>query len=232
MYCTECGNALSDSFKFCAVCGHAVLKVPSVQASEVSESGAESTVPTSNAPSVPNTRDRSYLIGVVVFVGFSLLGLLGRNIIGILEAVGWGFAAWFWYKKKPTHPAATIAVMLLAVFAIAGEIWFYERHHPRTPPFDLDAYRSSESGGTTEFVPPDTSGIEPSQKYASCREANRLATACGELQFKPSSPFAPYGGYSAHLAKITSVPKGFQLDPNQKDCDTAFEWKSYCDANK
>lgn len=226
MYCSECGSAISDSFKFCPVCGHAVL---------VSSSAPNDTT-SRTAPSREHTApdDRGggkyYLIGVVVLASFcgltTLVGLLhGLTILDLLEAAGWGCAAWYWWRRKPRHPAATVGVSLLGIAVIAGEIWFYRASHAPPRVFDLDAYLSS-----TTFTPPDTSGIKPRERAASCQEAVRLATACQAHHFTPSFE-AGLGGYLVHLPSLDAVPQGLQLAPNKKDCETAFQWKNYCERN-
>jgi hypothetical protein len=226
---------LSDSFKFCPVCGHAVQKVPSIPTNKDSGNASQSSSPASDAPRVTNPQDKQYIIGVSIFAVFSVFSLLigivhGLPPFSILETVGWGFAAWFWYKKKPLHPAATIAVGLLGVAVIFGEIWFYVEKNAATNASDPYAQILAGADDSTKFVPPDAADIKPWQKYASCQEALRLATACEKNPSISANPFRPILAQPHQLSSITQVPKGSQLQPNDKDCDTAYDWKYYCDA--
>ncbi len=236
MYCTECGSPLSDSFKYCAVCGHAVPNISSVPAGTVPPLSPPSQNPTPGASSIINPQDRQYVIGVVIFGSFSVLTLFigifqGLTPLSILETVGWGCAAWFWYKKKPLHPAATIAVGLLGVAVIIGEIWFYVEKRTRETAIDPYAQILANAGDTSEFVPPDAPDIKPWEKYASCQEAERLASACHEKHFNPTGLWVQNGGSPVPLPKFGPLPKGLEPQPEQASCDTSFAWKNYCAMN-
>ncbi len=78
--------------------------------------------------------------------------------------------------------------------------------------------------------PPDRSaGFE---RAASCLESDRLTSLCTKQNFKPGNdPFTDIGVYEVPLPSLTQVPEGYQLEPNGKDCETAFQWANYCRIN-
>jgi hypothetical protein len=237
MYCTECGSALSDQFKFCPACGQAVvadrssLPIPGNRLPTVREQEILGT-------SGIRVRPKVHLIGTVILGTFSVMTLLigfakGLTPLSLIEATGWATAAWFWQRKKPNSLVATIAIILLAVVITVGEIVFYQVRPSNsaraTDHSDIDAIIMGARSDKTYFFPPDQVGITASEKSESCQEANRLSKLCTANHFVPSSPYNEFGGYPVPLGKLTPVPKGYQLDPDQRDCNTSFDWKNYCD---
>lgn len=148
-----------------------------------------------------------------------------------------------WTERDPKsgrHTLGLFALIILALVVIGFIYLQFVRANPGAadwnPPPAGDVHSSASHGeqaGSPELirvVPPDKGDIF--DWVYGCQEADRLVALCKEKKIKISDEsFASLGGYQEPLPELTKVPKGYKLEANPLDCDTATQWQHYCQMN-
>jgi|ERR1017187_764066 hypothetical protein len=187
----------------------------------------------------PHTLPRYANVGAIIMGAFAFIcGILfafsGLTPIFLAEAVAFGALAWLcavrWPLSQRVHAIVLICSLLIAGLVgvtLDQDIFGTRVRYPSVGPPRVQPSDQSKA----LIPPPDKGGTLDS--YLACVEADSLAKLCTERSFVPSKgSFAEYGGYEVPLPSLTPVPEGFKLEPNQKDCDTAFQWNNYCHTQK
>ena len=97
---------------------------------------------------------------------------------------------------------------------------------PPNPSVQVKSQPSDKAG-----LPPDKGDIF--DRVAACQRGERLAKACKAQHFTVGKDnFAYYDGWETPLPSLPVPPASYELDPNQADCGTAYQWQNFCRSKK
>jgi len=97
---------------------------------------------------------------------------------------------------------------------------------PPNTPVQVKSKLSDKAG-----LPPDKGDIF--DRVAACQRGERLAKACKAQHFTVGKDnFAYYDGWETPLPSLPVPPASYELDPNQADCGTAYQWQNFCRSKK
>ena len=97
---------------------------------------------------------------------------------------------------------------------------------PPNTPVQVKSKLSDKAG-----LPPDKGDIF--DRVAACQRGERLAKACKAQHFTVGKDnVAYYDGWETPLPSLPVPPASYELDPNQADCGTAYQWQNFCRSKK